>query len=320
MPSPAFLCVGAAESLLRVTTPIRAPGHCRCLRLREAMTDIVKVLVVDDSAYVRKVVRQMLSRSPFLEVVGTARDGREALELVEELRPDVITCDLQHAGDGRGVVRSGADGAAAHRRSSSSAWPTQPVRRCWRRSTPARSTSCRSRRRSPASGSSTWPTSSSKRSRLPRPARRCASLSDADAPVTVLQTVRPRRQPRWISWSSASRPAGHRRSKSSCRSCRATFPCRWRSCCTCRLGYTELYAGKLDEVTPLNVKEAAEGDDVAAGMVLLAPAGRHLTFRRSADASSPSRPAAARHAPSARGRRAVPVGRRIYGSGRWASS
>src|SRR5690349_1231716 len=58
------------------------------------MNSVIKVLVVDDSAYVRKVVTQMLSRSPFLEVVGTARDGREALELVAEKQPDVITCDL----------------------------------------------------------------------------------------------------------------------------------------------------------------------------------------------------------------------------------
>src|SRR5690348_17914433 len=34
------------------------------------------------------------SRSPFLEVVGAARDGAEALEMVEALRPDVVTCDL----------------------------------------------------------------------------------------------------------------------------------------------------------------------------------------------------------------------------------
>src|SRR4029453_14756157 len=58
------------------------------------MTDIVRVLVVDDSAFVRKVVRQMLSRSPFIEVVGAARDGEEALELVERLRPDVVPLDL----------------------------------------------------------------------------------------------------------------------------------------------------------------------------------------------------------------------------------
>ena len=56
--------------------------------------NIVRVLVVDDSAYVRKVVKQMLLRSPFIEVVGTARDGAEALEQVAELNPDVVTCDL----------------------------------------------------------------------------------------------------------------------------------------------------------------------------------------------------------------------------------
>src|SRR4051812_16501539 len=67
---------------------------------------VVRTLVVDDSAYVRKVVSQLLSRSPFLEVVGTARDGREALERVEELRPDVVTCDLIMPNlDGVGFVR-----------------------------------------------------------------------------------------------------------------------------------------------------------------------------------------------------------------------
>src|SRR3954464_9926258 len=70
------------------------------------MDRVLKVLVVDDSAYVRKVVKQMLSRSPFLEVVGTARDGREALELVEQLDPDVVTCDLiMPELDGVGFVR-----------------------------------------------------------------------------------------------------------------------------------------------------------------------------------------------------------------------
>src|SRR5687767_11791999 len=58
------------------------------------MESVVRVLVVDDSAYVRKVLREMLSRSPFLEVVGAARDGAEALDLVEQLRPDVVTLDL----------------------------------------------------------------------------------------------------------------------------------------------------------------------------------------------------------------------------------
>src|SRR6185295_1427345 len=70
------------------------------------MDRVLRVVVIDDSAYVRKVVREILSRSPFLEVVGTARDGREALELVERLDPDVVTCDLiMPELDGVGFVR-----------------------------------------------------------------------------------------------------------------------------------------------------------------------------------------------------------------------
>src|SRR4030095_5220182 len=70
------------------------------------MDRVLRVLVIDDSAYVRKVVTQMLSRSPFIEVVGTARDGREALELANELQPDVITCDLNRPEmDGVSFVR-----------------------------------------------------------------------------------------------------------------------------------------------------------------------------------------------------------------------
>jgi two-component system chemotaxis response regulator CheB len=51
------------------------------------------------------------------------------------------------------------------------------------------------------------------------------------------------------------------------------------------IGYTEMYAAKLDELSNLKVVEAKEGDAVQAGVVLLAPAGRHLTFRRNADKS-----------------------------------
>jgi CheY-like chemotaxis protein len=70
------------------------------------MTQPIRVLVVDDSAYIRKVIREMLSRSPAIEVVGTARDGDEALEQVELLNPDVVTCDLIMPGtDGVEFIR-----------------------------------------------------------------------------------------------------------------------------------------------------------------------------------------------------------------------
>jgi two-component system chemotaxis response regulator CheB len=48
------------------------------------------------------------------------------------------------------------------------------------------------------------------------------------------------------------------------------------------VGYTAIYAEKLNELCALEVKEAQDGDLLQAGRVLLAPAGRHLNFRRTA--------------------------------------
>jgi two-component system chemotaxis response regulator CheB len=64
-------------------------------------------LIVDDSAFARKVLRESLSISPALEVVGIARDGLEALEMIADLDPDVITLDLVMPNlDGLGVLRA----------------------------------------------------------------------------------------------------------------------------------------------------------------------------------------------------------------------
>jgi two-component system chemotaxis response regulator CheB len=66
---------------------------------------VTRVLVVDDSAFARKVVRESLSRDRSIEVVGTARDGIDALEKIAELAPDVITLDLVMPNlDGLGVL------------------------------------------------------------------------------------------------------------------------------------------------------------------------------------------------------------------------
>ena len=81
------------------------------------------------------------------------------------------------------------------------------------------------------------------------------------------------------------------------------------------VGYTELYARKLDEMSPLKVCEAAEAIEMRPGTVLIAPAGRHLTLRRNDGAvdHAPRCPAA-RHAAPAVGRRAVSIGgRRLRG-------
>jgi two-component system chemotaxis response regulator CheB len=53
-----------------------------------------RVLVVDDSAFMRKVLEGIFNADPQLQVVGHAKDGREAIALAESLKPDVITMDL----------------------------------------------------------------------------------------------------------------------------------------------------------------------------------------------------------------------------------
>lgn len=54
----------------------------------------IRVLVVDDSAFMCKVLEEIIKSDPQLEVAGQARDGRDAVALAESLRPDVITMDI----------------------------------------------------------------------------------------------------------------------------------------------------------------------------------------------------------------------------------
>ncbi len=56
---------------------------------------MIRALIVDDSAVVRKLLRKILESDPEIEVVGEASDGRVALERVSELRPDIVTMDIQ---------------------------------------------------------------------------------------------------------------------------------------------------------------------------------------------------------------------------------
>ncbi|MGY4489974.1 protein-glutamate methylesterase/protein-glutamine glutaminase [Pseudomonas sp. TE3610] len=55
----------------------------------------VKVLVVDDSGFFRRRVSEILSSDPAIQVVGTATNGKEAIELAQSLKPDVITMDYE---------------------------------------------------------------------------------------------------------------------------------------------------------------------------------------------------------------------------------
>ncbi|MBW2315621.1 MAG: chemotaxis response regulator protein-glutamate methylesterase [Deltaproteobacteria bacterium] len=55
---------------------------------------LIRVLVIDDSAFSRRTITRMLETSPLVKVVGSARDGEEALQKVFKIKPDLITLDL----------------------------------------------------------------------------------------------------------------------------------------------------------------------------------------------------------------------------------
>ncbi|MGO8794579.1 MAG: protein-glutamate methylesterase/protein-glutamine glutaminase [Candidatus Sulfotelmatobacter sp.] len=55
----------------------------------------VRVLVADDSAFMRTALRRMLESDPDIRVIAMARDGRNAVELCEQHDPDVVTLDLE---------------------------------------------------------------------------------------------------------------------------------------------------------------------------------------------------------------------------------
>jgi two-component system, chemotaxis family, protein-glutamate methylesterase/glutaminase len=60
--------------------------------------NIVKVIVIDDSAFMRKSLKLMLESDPEIRVIGTARDGNEGIEKIRALKPDIVTLDIEMPG------------------------------------------------------------------------------------------------------------------------------------------------------------------------------------------------------------------------------
>jgi two-component system chemotaxis response regulator CheB len=249
------------------------------------MDRVLRVLVIDDSAYVRKVVKQMLSRSPFIEVVGTARDGKEALEMVEQLQPDVVTCDLiMPELDGVGFVReqmrrrpvpiiimsiasetgdaalTALDSGAVDFVQKPTALATEKIfevsNELIEKVKAAGSIPLNRIHRAPAAAEAT-----------PAPARAGAVAGSHAVDVVVLGIS----------------TGGPQALKQLVPQLPADFPVPVAIVMHMPVGYTEMYARKLNEHSPLDVREAHEGDELRAGVALLAPAGRHLSFQRRAE-------------------------------------
>ena len=59
------------------------------------MSKQIKVLIVDDSYLIRKVISDIFEKDPDIKVVGTANNGKDAVVMSKELDPDVITLDIE---------------------------------------------------------------------------------------------------------------------------------------------------------------------------------------------------------------------------------
>ena len=65
------------------------------MNLKPNKNNLVKVLIVDDSAFMRKILSDMIDSEDSLSVIGTATDGKDALDKIAKLNPDVITLDVE---------------------------------------------------------------------------------------------------------------------------------------------------------------------------------------------------------------------------------
>jgi len=261
---------------------------------------LLRVLVVDDSAYLRKMLTHMLRSSPLLEVVGYARDGVDALERVIELKPDVVTVDLnmplmngaefireQMKRDPLAVVVVSIvseDGQLAGEAMDAGAVefvrkPTglanekvleierELVEKVLAAGHIAR------RRLQPMA--------------LPPPAPQTPVVvrtpSDFEVLVLGLSTGGPQALRFLLSRFSAQ------------------FPVAVAVVVHMPVGYTAPFAEKLNDISPLEVKEASNGLVMQPGRVVLAQAGQHLTFRRReglVECGLASRPMGLLHRPS----------------------
>jgi two-component system chemotaxis response regulator CheB len=215
--------------------------------------------------------------------VGTARDGREALDLVEQLDPDVVTCDLiMPELDGVGFVReqmqrrpvpiiimSVAKDTAEAALDALDAGAVDFVQK---------PTALASEKIFEVSAELIEKVKAAGRISLNRisttPPQRSTEISEPETTVPGNHSV-----DMVVIGISTGGPQALKRLIPQLPE---DFPVPVVMVMHMPVGYTEMYAAKLNELSHLEVREAAERDEVKPGRVFLAPAGRHLTLKRDA--------------------------------------
>ncbi len=239
---------------------------------------MVRVLIVDDSAYMRFVLQRGLEEDPELIVVDTARDGLDALAKIEALKPDVVTLDLEMPRmDGFETLRrlmtgsplpviilsslsqEGADATVRALRLGAVDFVPKPTRGALDFQAVKQELVAKIKQIAGLNSS---------RLGLPRSVP-AIERTVTERPVRLRET-------RGIVVIGTS-TGGPRALHEVVPHLPATLPCGVLIVQHMPPGFTKSLAQRLDEISPLQVKEAASGDRVQPGLALLAPGNYHMT-------------------------------------------
>jgi two-component system chemotaxis response regulator CheB len=236
----------------------------------------VRVLVVDDSAFARKVMREVLSNDPRIEVIGTARDGLDALEKIAEMTPDVVTLDLVMPElDGVGVLDALRELPKAPRvvivTMSDAVSPLAVAALQAGAFDVVHKPTALATERLYELGAE-----------LVEKVMLAATASSGPRTVVASASaakVEPRATRTKVLVIGAS-TGGPQAITGLLRSLPASFPVPVAVVVHMPVGYTEAFAERLDRECAIEVVEAAEGMKLAPSRVIIARAGVHLTFRK----------------------------------------
>jgi len=242
---------------------------------------MIRVLVVDDSALMRKLIPQLLERDNSIHVVGTAMDGEFALKKIEELKPDAITLDLEMPRmDGietlRQIMRQQQVPVvvvSAHTREGASTtfkalhmgafdFVAKPVNVLGEGMTEIGTELIAKIKAAVSSPFLRRPTLSWTSKTQPKPQR-----SGVPAPASKVVAIGiSTGGPNSLEYMLSHLPAD--------------FPAAILVVQHMPAGFTETFAKRLNESCLLEVKEAQSGDLISAGRVLVCPGDRHMRVRR----------------------------------------
>lgn len=245
------------------------------------MKERVRVLVVDDSALMRKLIPIILERDPDVEVVGTAMDGAFALRKISELKPDVVTLDLEMPRmDGietlRLIMRSAPLPVIVFStHSKEGAYSTFKALALGAIDFVAKPKDAAGGHLETVANQLIEKIKVAKRAG----GSRAIPRADADARPPVKKRSRSTAAPNRIVAIGIS-TGGPNALQYMLSQIPQDFPGSFVVIQHMPEGFTEMFARRLDECCALDVQEAKSGDLLVAGRVLICPGNRHMMVRR----------------------------------------